>query len=573
METTTVNIPKRPQREFISEELVVDSWSKIETYFQDLLERKIHSVIALEKWMLDRSELEAVLEEEQAWRYIKMNIDTRDKELGDAFSFWVKEISPNVAPFNHKLNLKLKENPFYEELDKEKYRIYLRGLNKSIEIYRDENVSLFTEMQTKQQEYGAIAAKMTVDIDGETMTMQKAAQYLKSTNRAKREEVFAKVNERRIKDRDTLDKLFDELIALRQKIARNAGFDNYRDYKFAAMGRFDYTPSDCYNFHASIAQEITPIVHQIDQDRKDKMGLESYRPWDTLVDDSGKEPLKPFKEGGELIDKTIKCFHRLRPYFGECLEVMKAMNHLDLESKEGKAPGGFNYPLYEIGVPFIYMNAVGSQRDLVTMVHEGGHAVHSFLSRELDLCEFKSVPSEVAELASMSMELLSMETWDEFYSDEKELKRAKREQLEKVLSGLPWIAAIDKFQHWVYTTEHTPEERRSEWANIMGLLGSSVIDWEGNETAYLNQWQKQLHLYEVPFYYIEYGMAQLGAIAMWRSYKIHGEKALDNYINALRLGYTKSISELYQEAGIEFNFSQEYVKELADFVKLEMTKI
>ena len=573
METTTINIPKRPQRKFISEELVVDSWSKIETYFQDLLDRKIHSVIALERWMLDRSELEAVLEEEQAWRYIKMNIDTRDKELGDAFSFWVKEISPNVAPYNHKLNLKLKENPFYEDLDKEKYRIYLRGLDKAIEIYRDENISLFTEMQTKQQEYGAIAAKMTVDIDGETMTMQKAAQYLKSTNRAKREEVFAKVNERRIKDRDTLDKLFDELIALRQKIACNAGFDNYRDYKFAAMGRFDYAPSDCYDFHASIAQEITPIVHQIDQDRKDKMGLESYKPWDTLVDDSGKESLKPFKEGGELIDKTIKCFHRLRPYFGECLEVMKAMNHLDLESKEGKAPGGFNYPLYEIGVPFIYMNAVGSQRDLVTMVHEGGHAVHSFLSRELDLCEFKSVPSEVAELASMAMELLSMETWDEFYTDEKELKRAKREQLEKVLGGLPWIAAIDKFQHWIYTTEHTPEERRAEWANIMGLLGSSVIDWEGNETAYLNQWQKQLHLYEVPFYYIEYGMAQLGAIAMWRSYKIHGEKALDNYISALRLGYTKSISELYQEAGIEFNFSQEYVKELADFVKLEMAKI
>lgn len=573
METTTINIPKRPQRKFISEELVVDSWSKIETYFQDLLDRKIHSVIALERWMLDRSELEAVLEEEQAWRYIKMNIDTRDKELGDAFSFWVKEISPNVAPYNHKLNLKLKENPFYEDLDKEKYRIYLRGLDKAIEIYRDENISLFTEMQTKQQEYGAIAAKMTVDIDGETMTMQKAAQYLKSTNRAKREEVFAKVNERRIKDRDTLDKLFDELIALRQKIACNAGFDNYRDYKFAAMGRFDYTPSDCYDFHASIAQEISPIVHQIDQDRKDKMGLESYKPWDTLVDDSGKESLKPFKEGGELIDKTIKCFHRLRPYFGECLEVMKAMKHLDLESKEGKAPGGFNYPLYEIGVPFIYMNAVGSQRDLVTMVHEGGHAVHSFLSRELDLCEFKSVPSEVAELASMAMELLSMETWDEFYTDEEELKRAKREQLEKVLGGLPWIAAIDKFQHWIYTTEHTPEERRAEWANIMGLLGSSVIDWEGNETAYLNQWQKQLHLYEVPFYYIEYGMAQLGAIAMWRSYKIHGEKALDNYISALRLGYTKSISELYQEAGIEFNFSQEYVKELADFVKLEMAKI
>ena len=363
------------------------------------------------------------------------------------------------------------------------------------------------------------------------------------------------------------------MISLRQKIAQNAGFDNYRDYKFAAMGRFDYTPSDCYDFHSSIALEITPIINQIDLERKEKLGLESYKPWDSSVDAAGKEPLKPFYGGAELINKSIKCFYRLRPYFGECLEIMKAMKHLDLESKEGKAPGGFNYPLYETGVPFIYMNAVGSQRDLVTMVHEGGHAVHSFLSRDLDLCEFKSVPSEVAELASMAMELLSMEAWDEFYSDEEELKRAKREQMEKVLEGLPWIAAIDKFQQWIYTTDHTAEERRAEWANIMGLLGSSVVDWEGHEETYLNLWQKQLHLYEVPFYYIEYGMAQLGAIAMWRSYKQLGSTALDNYDAALKLGYTKSIGELYQTAGIEFNFSQEYVKELAEFVKTELASM
>ena len=286
--------------------------------------------------MLDRSELEAVLEEEQAWRYIKMNIDTRDEDLGNAFAFWVKEISPNVAPYSHKLNLKLVENPFYKDLNQEKYCIYLRGLDKAIEIYREENIPLFTKMETKQQEYGAIAAKMSVDIDGETMTMQKAAQFLKSTDRAKREEVFIKVNERRMQDRDALDKLYDELIALRQKIARNAGFENYRDYKFAAMGRFDYTPSDCYDFHASIAQEITPIINQIDLERKQKMGLESYKPWDGSVDATGKEPLKPFVGGEELIDKSIKCFHRLRPYFGECLEIMKAMKHLDLESKEGK---------------------------------------------------------------------------------------------------------------------------------------------------------------------------------------------------------------------------------------------
>ena len=572
MDTANVNIPTRPQRKFISEDLVVDSWTKIEVYFQSLLGTEINSVEELEKWMFNRSELESVLEEEQAWRYIKMNIDTSDEVLSKAFAFWVQEISPKVAPYSHQLNLKLAESKFLNKLDQEKYRIYLRGLHQSIKIFREENIPLYVEMETKQQEYGAISAKMSVEVDGKKKKKKKAAQFLKDTDRDKREEVFNKISGRRLEDTQKLDELFDELIVIRQKIAKNAGFDNYRDYKFASMGRFDYTAEDCYSFHDSIAKEIVPIVESFDQERKTKMGLESYKPWDTSVDASGKDPLKPFDGGEQLIDRSIKCFDRLRPYYGECLRTMKAMKHLDLESKDGKAPGGFNYPLYEIGVPFIYMNAVGSQRDLVTMVHEGGHAIHSFLSRDLDLCDFKSVPSEVAELASMSMELLSMDAWDEFYSDEEELKRAKKEQMQGVLSGLPWIAAIDKFQQWIYTTPHTADERRAEWANIQKVLGSSEVDWEGNEDAYLNMWQRQLHLYEVPFYYIEYGMAQLGSIAMWRSYKQKGQEALDNYDNALKLGYTKSIGELYQAAGIEFNFSEAYVKELADFIKGELAK-
>ena len=252
---------------------------------------------------------------------------------------------------------------------------------------------------------------------------------------------------------------------------------------------------------------------------------------------------------------------------------MQEMKHLDLESKDGKAPGGFMYPLYEIGVPFIYMNAVGSQRDLVTMVHEGGHAIHSFLSRNLELTEFKSTPSEIAELASMSMELLSMKHWDVFYSDENELKRAKKEQLEKALEGLPWIAAIDKFQHWIYTTKHSSEERKQKWIEIDQELGNQVINWEGQENSHAIMWQRQLHLYEVPFYYIEYGMAQLGAIAIWREFILKGEEALDNYIEALKLGYTKSISKIYETAGIKFDFSAPYVKELAEFIKIELSKI
>ena len=568
-----IAIPTRPIRKFVPEDLVINSWNKIKSLFDNLVDREISSALELEQLMLDQSELSAVLEEDMAWRYIKMNIDTTDKELGKQFSFWIKEISPNTAPYSHKLNLKLVNSPYLKDLDQEKYRIYLRSVKKQIEIFRKDNIPLFTTMEEKQQEYGAISAKMSIEVDGKKMTMQKAALLLKSTDRTKREEIYNKISSRRLQDEKVLDDLFDELISLRQKIAKNADFDNYRDYMFAAMGRFDYTPKDCFNFHDAIAKEIVPIINSFEQKRKNKLGNESYKPWDTAVDVDGLPPLKPFDGGADLTDLSIECFNRLRPYFGECLSTMKVMKHLDLESKNGKAPGGFMYPLYEVGVPFIYMNAVGSQRDLVTMVHEGGHAVHSFLSRDLSLTEFKSTPSEVAELASMAMELLSMDHWEVFYDDAADLKRAKLEQLEKALETLPWVASIDKFQHWIYTTEHTAQQRKEKWLSISDELGNQIIDWEGNENVHANLWQKQLHLYEVPFYYIEYGMAQLGAIAMWRSYKQLGEQGLDNYMNALKLGYTKTIGEIYETAGIKFDFSASYVKELADFIKEELEKL
>ena len=569
----TIEIPKRPIRNFVSENLVINSWKKIESLFEELLNRKIANTLELEKWMSDRSELSAVLEEDMAWRYIKMNIDTTDKKLAERFHFWIKEISPKMAPYSHKLNLKLIDSPFLNELNADKYKIYLRSVRKSIEIFREENIPLFTEMEAKQQEYGAIAAKMSIEVDGEQITMQQAQQILKDTNREKREEIYHKIQERRFQDEKVLDDLYDELIILRQKIAKNASFQNYRDYMFSAMGRFDYTATDCYSFHDAIAQEIVPIISLFEEKRKKKLNNTEYKPWDTTVDIDGLPALKPFKGEEELTNKSIECFNKLRPYFGECIATMKEMKHLDLESKKGKAPGGFMYPLYEIGVPFIYMNSVGSQRDVVTMVHEGGHAVHSFLSRDLSLTEFKSTPSEVAELASMSMELFSMEHWDVFYENQNDLKRAKLEQLEKALGTLPWVAAIDKFQHWIYTTEHTAIERKEKWLEIDGELGNQIVNWEGEERSHAIMWQKQLHLYEVPFYYIEYGMAQLGAIAMWREFILKGEKALNNYMEALKLGYTKSIAEIYETAGIKFNFSASYVKELAEFVKEELSKI
>jgi oligoendopeptidase F len=571
--SNTITIPTRPSRKFVSEILEIDSWEKIESLFSDLIDREISSVSELEKWMLDRSELKAILAEDMTWRYIKMNIDTTNKNLSERFHFWIKEIDPKMAPYSHKLNIKLVENKFLNELDDDKYRIYLRGVKKSIEIFREDNIPLFTEMETKQQEYGVISAKMSVEVDGKKLTMQKASQLLKDTNREKREEIFKKISTRRLEDRDKLDNLYDELISLRQQIANNSGFKNYRDYMFASMGRFDYTATDCYSFHDAIQQEIVPIITSLEKGRKEKLGLENYKAWDTQVDTDGKDALKPFKGGDDLTNKSIECLNKLRPYFGECLSTMKEMKHLDLESKNGKAPGGFMCPLDEIGVPFIYMNAVGSQGDITTMAHEGGHAIHSFLSRDLELTEFKSIPSEVAEIASMSMELFSMKHWDVFYDNEEELKRAKKEQLNRALNILPSVAKGDKFQHWIYTTPHTANERRGKWIELNKEFGNQIIDWEGYEDHLSNSWQSTLHFYEVPFYMIEYGMAQLGAIAMWREYILKGEQVLDNYMEALKLGYTKSISEIYETAGIKFDFSIEYVKELADFIKTQLSKI
>ena len=252
---------------------------------------------------------------------------------------------------------------------------------------------------------------------------------------------------------------------------------------------------------------------------------------------------------------------------------MQEKKHLDLESKKGKAPGGFNYPLYESGHPFIYMNAVGSFRDITTMVHEGGHAIHSVLSHPLELVEFKNLTSEIAELASMSMELISMDHWDVFFDNEEDLNRAKRDQLLDILSTLPWVACIDKFQHWIYTKpSHTVADRENYWLSLLNEFGSNTVDWTGYEDDRKNMWQKQLHLYEVPFYYIEYGMAQLGAIAIWKNFRENPEKTIQQYKDALSLGYTKSIGEIYETAGISFDFSSEYVKELASFIHQEINK-
>ena len=561
----------RPPRNFISEELTITSWEVLLLYFEDLKNRSIETPEALKKWILDRSELEAVLEEDMAWRYIKMNIDTTDEQLQKDFHFFVQEIEPKIAPFSNEFDKKLLSSKVISSLDEKEYHTYLRGIQNRIKLFREENIELLSKLQTESQEYGTIAAKMSVEHEGKQLTMQQAAIFLQNTDRNIRELVYKKLAAKRIENVTALDELFDRLKVDRQKVAENAGFENFRDYKMKAMGRFDYTVADCENFQNAIAEHIVPIVKEFNTQRKSVLKLQELRPWDLDVDTTGKPALKPFKNSTDLVDKTITCFNKINPEFGNYIAIMNKMGHLDLESKTGKAPGGFNYPLYEIGVPFIYMNAVGTHRDMVTMVHEGGHAIHSFLSRDLELCEFKSTPSEVAELASMSMELISMEHWDVFFDDAEELKRAKKKQLETVISLLPWIATVDEFQHWLYVnTKHNKDERTKQWNTILDKYSTNEVAWDGFEENRSHSWKNQLHIFEVPFYYIEYGMAQLGAIAMWRNYKQDPQRTIKQYEAALKLGYTKTIGEIYQTAGIQFDFSPQYVKELAAFVKQEL---
>ena len=389
-----------------------------------------------------------------------------------------------------------------------------------------------------------------------------------------RETVFNKISTRRRQDTHSFDELFNTLLRKRHQIAINSGFNNFRDYKMETLGRFDYTVQDCYDFHSSVKQIIVPIVRKIQQERLNLLGKDKFMPWDTQVDPEGKAPLKPFSNGKELLDGTVNMFNEIDPYFGDCLSTMNKMNHLDLESKDGKSPGGYNYPLYEIGVPFIFMNAVGSQQDLVTMVHEGGHAIHSFMSRDLELTGFKDVPSEVAELASMSMELLSMEKWGEFYTNEDDLKRAKKEQLESILKILPWIAQVDEFQHWLYEEyNHTTEERIHKWVSLCKDYGTGLTDWTGNEDLLETSWQRQLHIFEVPFYYIEYGISQLGALGIWKNSLENKSLAIEQYKSALKLAYTRSIPEIYNVAGVKFDFTISHIKSLADFIEIQLEKL
>lgn len=565
---------KKVKRNYFPKDFAITTWESLEPYFKELSERPINSINDLEQWLKDVNETEAITNEDACWRQIKMTCDTENKQLEDSFNFFYTEILPKIQPYADKLNRKLTDCPFTSQLDKEKYHTYLRSVKKNIELFREENISLQSELAVLQQHFGTIAGKMTVTVNGQEYTLQQASKFLENEDRNLREEVYRKIFDRRLQDKAAMNELFNTLVEKRNQLAVNADMSSYTEYRFKELGRFDYTQKECFQFHEAVKQYVLPLVSKIYENKKKKLGVDTLRPWDIEAHPAGKKPLNPFTTSKELLDKTITCFNQLNPFFGDCINKMDKMGHLDLESRKGKAPGGYNCPLAESGAPFIFINAAGQMDDVTTMVHEGGHAVHSFLAHTLELNAFKDYPMEIAEVASMSMELFSMPYWNTFFDSKEDLQRAKEHQLERVITIFPWIATIDKFQHWLYAhPKHSEQERTAKWIEILNEFSSGSVDYSGLETYRAITWQKQLHLFEVPFYYIEYGIAQLGAIGMWKQFMEDKEKALSNYINALSLGGTKTLVQLFETAGLKFDFSPAYIKSLMEFVHWQMEEL
>ncbi|MCA9285054.1 MAG: M3 family oligoendopeptidase [Phycisphaerales bacterium] len=557
---------------FVPADLDATRWENLEPLYQALLDRPIRCPSCLERILLDRSELDATVSEAEADLYIEMTCHTDDEAAQAAYLAFVENVEPKLRQASFDLDRRIVECPFAAELDQDRYGVLLRDLKTDVELFRPENIPLQTEITKLDQEYSQVNGAMTVHFRGEEETMARMGRFLEETDRATREAAWRAVQERRAADRDRINGIFDKLVARRHQTAINAGFANFRDFQHKRMRRFDYTPEDCQRYHEGIEQVVVPLLRRLNAERATELGVDPLRPWDLAVDVKGRQPLRPFKAADELVDKTSRVFHRMRSDLGQMFDAMRGGGCLDLESRKGKAPGGYQYQRQRSRRPFIFMNAAGLHRDLVTMVHEAGHAFHSTFSKDDPILHYRNSPMEFAEVASMSMELLAFPFLDEFYSAA-EADRARRHHLEDLATKLAWIAQIDAFQHWIYThPTHTPAERGEQWVALTQRFGPAV-SWAGIEDFLPDQWHRQLHLFGVPFYYIEYGIAQLGALQLWLQARQDLSSALDNYARAMTLGGSRPLPELFEAAGLRFDFGADTMRTLMSEVGEELERL
>ncbi len=542
---------------FVPATLDCGDFAQLEPLYQQLLARPLDSAPALAQWLADWSELSAYVSEFGSRRQIEHACHTEDAEIEKRYLHYVEQIRPRLQPLDFQLTRRMLDCPHIAELTDPKFAVLRRQSQAEVEIYRDANIPLQTEATKQSSEYGKLCGKMIVDFRGEQLTLQQLARFLEEPDRSTREEAWRLSANRRLEDRQRFDSIFDELLKLRGQIARHADLPSYRDYVWKSFCRFDYTPQDCARFADSIAELVTPAVAQLNQQQQAALGVDRLRPWDLAVDPQGRAPLRPFPADQplEMVAKVREIFRRIDPQLAELFGQLQPGKNLDLESRRGKRPGGFQSSLEVVREPFIFMNAAGVQRDVETLLHEAGHAFHYQDSRAEPLVFLRHAPLEFAEVASMSMELLGCEHYEVFYNAQ-DATRARRQQLEGIIRFFPWMATIDSFQHWLYTHADADAQQRTEaWLDIYSRFFCTSVDWTGLEDFRASRWQAQLHVFNYPFYYIEYGIAQLGALQVWQNYRQDRAGALRQLRSAFALGGTRPLPELFAAAGIRFDFS------------------
>jgi oligoendopeptidase F len=557
--------------DFVPVDLDATRWEHLEPFFRGLMERPLRCPNCLERLLLDRSEFSAAIAECEANLYISMTRRTDDEAAKRAFLGFVDAVAPKVRQAAFELDRRIATSPHADGLDQERYGVLLRNLRARVELFREENIPLETEIVRLDQQYSEICGAMAVEFEGAERTMAEMGRYLESSDRDLRERSWRATAERRLRDAERIEAIYERLLDLRQQVARNAGFENYRDYQHRHLLRFDYTPQDCERFHEGVERVCVPLMRSLQRERAEILGIDPLRPWDLKVDLHGRDPLRPFADSPELVDRSSRAFHRLDPELGRLFDLLREGDCLDLESRKGKAPGGYQYQRQRSGRPFIFMNSAGLHRDLVTMVHEAGHAFHSLLSVQEPLVDYRDSPIEFAEVASMGMELLAYPQLDEFYGSA-EADRARREHLEGIVATLPWIAQIDAFQQWIYTHPgHSRAERREAWLALQRRFGGDA-SFAGLEEAEASMWQRQLHLFGMPFYYIEYGIAQLGALQLWQQARRDPAAALRGYKRGLALGGSRPLPALFAESGLRFDFGPDTIESLMGDVAQELER-
>lgn len=556
-------------RRFVPSDSDMGNWAHIEALFDQLEAMSVDTVEGLEQWLSNYSDFVSCLSEEGDKRYVTMTCNTDDEEAEKSYLSFMEDIDQRCKPRINKLVKKYLASKARSHLS-DFYKVYDQSTQVYDQLYREENIALDLQDDTLSQQYQKLCGAMSVTFRGKEHTLQQMSKYAYDTDRDTRKEAWNTVSRCWLGYSTDFDNIYDQMIKLRSQIAANAGFNNYRDYMFTAYERFDYTPKDCFDYHNAIAKYVVPIKHALQEKREKDLGVSSLRPWDLAVDVKGRDPLKPFETVAELCEKCSTIFHHIDPELGDQFADIVSANWMDLESRKGKAPGGYQTSFEEQRHPFIFMNSVGLHSDVETLLREGGHAFHYLACRHNHLRAYRHCGMEMAEVASMSMELLGIDHLDIFYSNEEDLLRAKYGQLTSIIDTLCWVAAVDAFQHWIYLNpNHTRAGRSACWISLMERFGG-IECWRGYFNVRSHSWHRQLHIFEVPFYYIEYGIAQIGALQLWRNAKLDRKQALGQYKAALALGGSKSLPELWEAAGLKFDFTVETIESLVSLVKTEL---